>query len=80
MKISPKVAGTPPIISIDNTKVINSSSGNDKKLTKSDFTKPVYKAEKPSFLTPNIRQTFIQLRQAFTEASIVQHFDSEQHI
>ena len=36
--------------------------------------------EEPSFLTPNARQAIIQLRQAFTEALILQHFNSERHI
>ena len=33
-----------------------------------------------SYLTPNARQTFTQLRQAFTEASILRHFDPKCHI
>ena len=33
-----------------------------------------------SYLTPNARQTFIQLRQAFTKALILQHFNPESHI
>ena len=37
-------------------------------------------AEEPSFLTLNARQAFTQLRQAFTEASILRHFDPERHI
>ena len=37
-------------------------------------------AEEPSFLTPNARQAFTQLRQAFTKAPILRHFDPERHI
>ena len=38
------------------------------------------KAEEPSFLTLDARQAFTQLRQAFTEAPILQYFDSERYI
>ena len=34
----------------------------------------------PMFLTPGAREAFNQLRQAFTEAPILQHFDPECHI
>ena len=33
-----------------------------------------------SYLTPDARQVFTQLRQAFTKALILQHFDPECHI
>ena len=36
--------------------------------------------EEPTFLTPYARETFNQLRQAFTKAPILQHFDPECHI
>ena len=32
------------------------------------------------YLTPNARQAFIQLRQAFTKAPILRYFDPECHI
>ena len=35
---------------------------------------------KPTFLTPGARKTFNQLKQAFTKALILQHFDPECHI
>ena len=38
------------------------------------------RAEEPSFPTPNTRQAFTQLRQAFTKAPILQHFDPWRHI
>ena len=34
----------------------------------------------PIFLTPDAKEAFNQLRQAFTEASILWHFDPEDHI
>ena len=40
----------------------------------------MHEVEKPSFLTPNGRQTFTQLKQAITEATILQHFDFEHYI
>ena len=33
-----------------------------------------------NYLTPDAKNTFDQLRQAFTKAPILQHFDSEQYI
>ena len=38
------------------------------------------KSKNPDFLTADARQAFIQLRQAFTEALILSHFDPERHI
>ena len=75
MKISPWPAGALQATGVDNSKVVRSSSRNERKLAKSDFTKPVRGAEEPSFLTPNGRQIFTQLGQAFTEAPILRHFD-----
>ena len=40
----------------------------------------MYRAEEFSFLTPNTRRAFTQLRQAFTEALILQHFNPERYI
>ena len=48
-----------PAIGIDDSEVVGSSGRNDEKSAKSDFTKPVHRAEEPSFLTPNARQAFI---------------------
>ena len=67
-------------INFDDGEVVNSSDENNRKLVKSDFIKPVCGAEEPSFLTPNAKQAFTQLRQAFTKAPILQHFDLERHI
>ena len=53
------------VIGIDNSNVIGSSSGNDRKLAKSNFTKPIYRTEKPSFLTFNTSQALNQLKQTF---------------
>ena len=36
--------------------------------------------EKPTFLTPNTKEAFIQLRQAFTKVLILWHFDPECYI
>ena len=66
--------------SVDNSEVIDSSGENDRKLAKSNFTKPMYRVEESSFLTPNARQTFTKLRQAFTKAPILNHFVPDCHI
>ena len=80
LKISPQLAGTVLATDVDNSKVVGSSSRNNRKSAKSGFTKLVYGVEELSFLTPNARQVFTQLRQMFTEALIFQHFDTEYHI
>ena len=80
LKTSFQLADALPATGIDNSEVVGSSSGNEGKSAKSDFTKPVRRAEEPSFLTPDARRAFTQLRQAFTEAPILRHFDPERHI
>ena len=57
-KTSPLLVSAILANGIDNSKVVGSSGGNDKKSAKSDFTKPVRRAEESSFLTPNTRQAF----------------------
>ena len=66
--------------SIDNSKLIGNNSKNNRKLVKSNFIKAIRRAKKFSFLTFNTWYVFIQLRQAFTKAPILQHFDPEYHI
>ena len=80
MKTSPQPAGALPATAVDDSEVVGNSGGNEGKLAKSDFTKPVHEVEEPSFLTLDARQAFTQLRQAFTEALILRHFDPECHI
>ena len=80
LKTSPQPADALPATGVDDSEVIRSSGRNEEKLAKSDFTKPVRRVEEPSFLTPDARQAFTQLRQAFTEAPILRHFDPERHI
>ena len=55
-------AGTLSATSFDNSKVVGSNNRNDRKLAKFDFTKLMYEAEEFSFLTPDTRRAFIQLR------------------
>ena len=62
LKTSPKPTGAWPATGVEDSKDIGSSGGNKRKLAKSDFTKPVHRAEKPSFLTFNTRRAFTQLR------------------
>ena len=80
LKMSLQLAGTVPATGVDNSEVIGSSSRNDEKSAKSGFIKPVQGAEEPSFLTSDTGQAFTQLKQAFTKALILQHFDPECYI
>ena len=80
LKTSFQPADALPATAVDDSEVVGSSDGNEGKLAKSDFTKSVRGAEESSFLTPDARRTFTQLRQAFTNAPILRHFDSERYI
>lgn len=42
--------------------------------------KKLSKSKNLALITADARQAFTQLRQAFTEASIISYFDSERHI
>ena len=80
LKTSPQPAGALSATTVDDNEVVGSNGRNEGKSAKSDFTKPVRRVEEPSFLTPDARQAFTQLRQAFTEAPILRHFDPKRHI
>ena len=80
LKKSPQPASTLLVTDVNDSKIVESSGGNDGKSAKSDFTKPVHRAEEPSFLIPNTRRAFTQLRQVFTQALILRHFDPERYI
>ena len=55
LKTSSQLASALLATGVDNSEVIGSNSGNNRKLAKSDFIKPIYRAEKSSFLTSNVR-------------------------
>ena len=80
LKTSLQPAGALLATAVDDSEVIRSSGGNEGKSAKSDFTKPMRRAEESSFLTPDARRAFTQLRQAFTETLILRHFNSERYI
>ena len=80
LKMSPQPVSALPATAVDNNEVIGSSGRNEGKSAISDFTKPVYGVQEPSFLTPDTRRAFTQLRQALTKAPILRHFDPEGHI
>ncbi len=56
----------------------NSAKGKRVKFVKATF--PGTAPEASPFLTPEALLVFTQLRQAFTEAPILHHFDPEHHI
>ena len=58
LKASLKPVGALPATEIDNSNFVGSSSKNDRKSAKSNFSKPMHKVKKSSFLTPNTRQAF----------------------
>ena len=51
-----------------------------KKSAKSKKMKSVHDSEEPKFLTSKAKEAFNRLKQTFTKASILQHFDPECHI
>ena len=80
LKTSFQLAGALSATSVDDSKVVRNSDRKNRKSAKSDFTKSIRKVEKPSFLTPNTRQAFTQLRQVFTKAPVLRYFHLEHHI
>ena len=72
----------------DNEVVRDSSKAGDRDLSKSKKSKNAKSGKQtniratgePIFLTSGAREAFNQLRQAFTKAPILQHFDPECHI
>ena len=55
LKINPQSASILLAISVDNSEVVGSSSENNRKLAKSDFTKLVHRAKESSFLILNAK-------------------------
>ena len=51
LKTNSQPAGAPPDTSVDDSKVVCNSGRNNRKSAKSDFIKPVRRAEESSFLT-----------------------------
>ena len=62
LKTNPQPAGALPGAGVDDSKVVGSSGGNNRKSAKSDFTKPMRIAEESNFLTLDAGQAFTQLR------------------
>ena len=55
LKTSPQPAGALLATAVDDSEVVRNSGKNEGKSAKSDFIKPVRRAEKPSFLTSDAR-------------------------
>ena len=55
LKISFQPTGALPTTGVDNSKVVSSSDKNNRKLSKSDFIKPMHGVEEPSFLILDAR-------------------------
>ncbi len=56
---------------------ILSTAAKSAKSKKPNFAKANFGTD---FLTPGAKEVFLHLQKAFTEASILRHFDSERHI
>ena len=61
-------------------KNLSKSKKSKSKKSKSGIQTRIGATGEPTFLTPGAREAFNQLRQAFTEAPILWHFDPECHI
>ena len=55
LKVNLQPASTLPVTGVNNSIIVGSSSRNNKKSAKSDFTKPVRRVEEPCFLTLDVR-------------------------
>ena len=58
----------------------NLSKSKKSKIVKSGVQTRLGAMGEPTFLTPSVKEAFNQLRQAFTEALILRHFDPKCHI
>ena len=67
-------------VGVANEMSKNLSRSKKSKNKKSENPTRIGAIEKPNFLTPNVKKTFNQLRQAFIKAPILRHFDLESHI
>ena len=69
---------------VDDGEIVGSGgtgqTNASKKSAKSKRIKSVHDLEEPQFLTFKAKEAFNRLRQAFTKAPILQHFDPECHI
>ena len=82
-----KTTGSSDLTQIDNNDEVV-GNGDDRNLSKSKKPKnamfriqtPLSTTGEPTFLTPDARNAFNQLRKMFTKAPILQHFDPECHI
>ena len=82
-----KMTGSLDLAKRDNDNEVV-GGGSDKNLSKSKKSKNtkfgiqtrIRATGEPTFLTPGAREAFNQLKQAFTEALILRHFDLECHI
>ena len=79
--LAPRELGADEVVG-SNSKADNKNLSKSKKLenAKSGIQTRIGATGEPTFLTPAAREVFNQLRQAFTKALILQHFDPECHI
>ena len=83
-----KITGSSDLPQKNNSDDVVGGNGNDRNLskskklknTKSEIQTHIKTMREPTFLTPGTRKTFNQLRQAFTKALILRHFDLKCHI
>ena len=61
LKMSLQLAGPLSATGIDDNEIVGNDSGNNRESAKSDFTKPISRAEESSFLALDARQAFTQL-------------------
>ena len=83
-----KIIGSSDTAQRDDDNEVFRDGGKDRNLSKSKKSKNakfgiqthIGAIGEPTFLTPGAREAFHQLRQAFTKASIPQHFNPKYHI
>ena len=56
--MKPQPTGALPDTGVDNNEIVSSNGRNNEKSPKSDFTKPMHKAEKSNFLSLDAKQAF----------------------
>ena len=80
LDLTPKLGDDDNEIVKDGNKADNKNSSKKTKNTNFEIQTHIGAKREPTFLTPGIKEIFNQLRQAFTKARILRHFDLECHI
>lgn len=70
----------PKVLGANDNEIVGGSGSSRADKTVKNSSSNIGTTEEPTFLIPGAKEAFTQLRQVFTKAQIIQHFDLECHI